>query len=252
MAKDKEKLQNIKHYCYLITNLTNDKVYVGTTYKDINIRFGEHIKVSNFSNYSKKQAIHKAIFKHRINNFKIELLSEFENALKAYEAEVEYIKKYKSRNKKYGYNQSMGGDCGPIMIKYNRKTIINILTDFCDNIPLKTISLKYNISYHSVFDITRLKISITHKLPSKLLNKLKDKKLSSNKRKRLIKSDIVNVIIGFLDGATMQQLAEKRQLSINNIWNIVHRNTWKNIDIGNEKENQLLEKLSADKYWKRK
>lgn len=76
MPKDKEKLNELQHYCYLITNSKNGKVYVGTTYKNIDERFKEHIKVSNFSDDTKKQAIHKAIAKYGKDNFSIMVLSE--------------------------------------------------------------------------------------------------------------------------------------------------------------------------------
>lgn len=250
MAKNKEKLNKLKHYCYLITNLINNKVYVGVTYKNINERLKEHIKISKFNNDSKKQAIHKAIAKYGLENFSIQILSEYDNANSAYEAEIKYIAQFKSTNKKYGYNQSLGGDRGPINMKYTINLIISTITDFCDGVSLKEIAIKNNIPYHSVFDITRLRISSSHNIPQKLLNRLSKIKLKSNKRKRVGALTIINLITGFINDLTMEELSDRYNLSINNVWNIIHRNIWKKIDIGIELENKLREKLSGPKYWR--
>lgn len=251
MAKDPEKLKNLTHRCYLITNLFNNKVYVGTTYKDIVVRFHEHIKVSNYTDDNKKQAVHRAISKYGVNSFKVEILSEYGDAASAYAAEIEYIKQYKSNNKKYGYNQSEGGDRGPLMVRYDRGVVIGILSDFCNNMLIADISAKYAIPYHSVFDITRLRISDTHNLPAELLDKLQKVKERSKKRKRVLPSEVVFIINDFVNGRNIQELSDKYQLSINNVWNIIHRNTWRNVRVGTELETLLETKLSDKKYWRK-
>lgn len=240
------KLDNLKHYCYIITNLLNNKVYVGVTYKSIKDRFKEHVKGSR-AKY--KQVIHKSIYKYGADNFKIELLSEHSNAKSAFDAEIVYIKQYKSEDGKYGYNKSSGGDCGPLRIKYTTKIIIDIITDFCNGINLKEIAKNYNISYYSTFDITRLRISPTHNIPKKLLNKLTKVKSSSNKRKRVDLKLMVDIITDFIDDMIMDDISKKYKLCINTIWNIVNRYTWKNVDIGQELEFKLKEKLSSNRYW---
>lgn len=117
MPKDTKKLQALKHYCYMITNIQNGKVYVGVTHKSLDKRLQEHIKVSRFSDEKKKRTIHKAIAKYGKENFSIILLEEFPNAELAYQAESKYIVLHNS--KKMGYNESDGGDRGPLRIKYD-------------------------------------------------------------------------------------------------------------------------------------
>lgn len=248
MAKDKIKLP---HYCYLITNQINDKVYVGVTHKNINDRFAEHIKVSKFKNDTNKQAIHLAISKYGANNFNISILEIFDNAVDAYAKEIIHIKKLNSTNKKCGYNQSTGGDRGPIKIKYDKKLIISIITDLCNGILLKDLAIKYNMKYHAIFDISRLKISSSIQLPTDLLLKLSDFKQQSNKRKRTNRDQIINIISDFLNDFTIDKLSQKHELSTNNIWNILHRNIWKDVDISKTTEDQLKNKLSSVKYWKK-
>lgn len=250
MAKSKEKLADLKHYCYLITNTVNNKVYVGVTYKLLEVRLKEHFKTSRLKNKTAWQAIHLAIRKYSHNNFKIELLEEFTGAFSAYEGEVRYISFYKSKSKKFGYNETIGGDTGPHIVKHNSKVVIAIIEDYCNGMSLKSISVKHNIPYYSVFDITRLKISPDHNIPQQLINRLVLTKLTSNKRKRISPLELVAIITDFVSGLTIQQVADKYHLSNNNVWNIVHRNTWKDISIGIDLENILAEKLSLDKYWK--
>lgn len=60
----------IHGYIYMITNLINNKVYIGQTIYPINSRFSRHIYLSK----SKKPItlISKTIKKYSIENFKIE------------------------------------------------------------------------------------------------------------------------------------------------------------------------------------
>lgn len=91
---------------YLITNKINNKKYVGKTYKSIEERFKEHIKESK-----NKTKIHRPLFnainKYGTENFKIELLGQFEDGLLE-EKEIEFIKAYDTYNN--GYNATIGGD----------------------------------------------------------------------------------------------------------------------------------------------
>lgn len=247
MPKSKE-INSLIHYCYIIKNTINSKVYIGVTHKNIEKRLKEHFAASSIKNKKNKQAIHKAISKYGKDKFSIYLLNSYKNAEFAFSAEKNYIKQFKSTNNKYGYNQSLGGDCGPITLKYDRVTIINILEDFCNQIPLKEIAIKYNIKYHSVFDITRLRISNKHKLPIKLINKINKTKTLSKKKKRVTPEMINNIIIDFLQNYTIAQMSKKYKLCLNTVWNIIHRNTWKNVKIDDNINNQLKEKLSSKKY----
>ena len=64
-----ETISNI----YKITNLINGYIYVGSTNKDIKIRFIDHMKPSNISK-SPNSNFYKDVIKYGKENFEIELL----------------------------------------------------------------------------------------------------------------------------------------------------------------------------------
>ena len=173
-----------------------------------------------------------------LKNFTVSLLSEFDTYQLAYQAEKDYIQFYQSQ--KNGYNRSPGGDAGPIIIKHSTDIIIKVLEDFCKGISLTEISVKHDLKRHSVFDITRLRISPSHKIPKTLLKKLELLKLKSKKKKRVTPVQIVKIIQEYVNGKSMQNIATQYQLSLNNIWNILHRNTCANISI----EDNLIKQLN--------
>lgn len=230
----------VKHYCYLITNIVNNKVYVGVTYKDINKRFSEHLKVAKSK---KRNTLHDAIVKYGKENFVIELLEIFDNAKSAYEAEVYYIQKYNS--KASGYNETIGGDRGPINLRYSEEVIHNILNEYCDGYSLSGIAKKYNLAYSTIFDITRFRFSNTYNISEETIKRTILYKNNSKHRRRVSKTDIVNIINDYIDGSSMQAIADKYILCINNIWNILHRKSWKSIEIDSELEIRIREKLGT-------
>ena len=86
---------------YLITNLNNNKKYVGLTKFSITERFYQHTK--------RGFILTEAIKKYGENKFFIELIEEVDTAGRAYELEQYYIKEYNTKVP-YGYNLTDGGD----------------------------------------------------------------------------------------------------------------------------------------------
>lgn len=91
---------------YLITNLINDKKYVGKTTRGYKLRFEEHCKFPS-------SAIGNAINKYGRENFKLDLIAKVADEDWKY-WETFYIHKYKSHFTEYGYNITWGGDCNPM------------------------------------------------------------------------------------------------------------------------------------------
>ena len=86
---------------YLISNLENNKKYVGLTKFSITERFYQHVK--------RGFLLTEAIKKYGEDEFFIELIEEVDTAGRAYELEQYYIKEYNTKVP-YGYNLTDGGD----------------------------------------------------------------------------------------------------------------------------------------------
>jgi group I intron endonuclease len=101
---------------YKITNLINNKIYIGKTkkyYKSSSFgylkRFDNHIN-SAFSNskFNDCPRLYNAIRKYGKDKFKIELICE--SSLDEIDLmEIKYIKEFNSTDKKIGYNIALGG-----------------------------------------------------------------------------------------------------------------------------------------------
>ena len=99
---------------YMIRNLSNNKVYIGQS-TNINRRWNDHkIKLKNNIHYN--EHLQKSYNKYGEKFFQYSILCETSkenlNELESY-----YIQKYQSDNSKYGYNQTLGGDCNIIFTK---------------------------------------------------------------------------------------------------------------------------------------
>lgn len=97
-------------YIYKITNLINNKIYIGQVYnKSINDRFNRHCDgASNMS----KSYLARAIHKYGRENFKVEQIEECYSVLELNEREKYWIAYYNSTNGEIGYNLTPGGEGG--------------------------------------------------------------------------------------------------------------------------------------------
>jgi len=94
---------------YLITNLVNNKKYVGITSQGIDKRFKGHLR--NAFEVNGKNCLSYALRKHGIENFKLELLESEIPLENGEEKEKFYIQKYNSYYKNNcGYNMTIGGN----------------------------------------------------------------------------------------------------------------------------------------------
>lgn len=91
---------------YKITNLVNNKIYIGQTTRDIKDRFISHIYSSN------NTLLKVAIEKYGIKNFKIELLESTDCKNTADNLEEKYVKLFKSYINTHGYNNTNSGKVG--------------------------------------------------------------------------------------------------------------------------------------------
>ena len=98
---------------YLITNLINNKVYVGQS-TDIERRWSEHLRSAQPEKYSIRSArdsktpIHLAMQKYGINNFTLQILEQCQRS-ELDDKEQYWIDYYHSTEKDIGYNITNGG-----------------------------------------------------------------------------------------------------------------------------------------------
>lgn len=99
------------HYIYKITNITNNKVYIGQTVNP-NRRWKDHQWLSK---NKQEQYIHRAMAKYRIESFTFEVIASCitDNVKEIDAIEDEIINQYDSRNKDFGYNIKPGGPSRP-------------------------------------------------------------------------------------------------------------------------------------------
>lgn len=122
-------IKNEKYVVYKITNKTNDKVYIGKTKRALSSRFSGH-------NHNIRQGsqlpVHSAIRKYGWVNFTVEVLAKCSTLEELNVSEIFWIKLYNSRDGKFGYNLSEGGDSG---FPFSEK-IIKDLANSRKGIPL--------------------------------------------------------------------------------------------------------------------
>ena len=96
---------------YMFENKTNKKKYIGKTTRPKE-RYNEHRRATDGSLF------HRAIKKYGFDNFKYTILEKriFENKKQAnHELDIiekEYIEKYKTKERDFGYNLTDGGEGG--------------------------------------------------------------------------------------------------------------------------------------------
>jgi group I intron endonuclease len=97
-------------FIYKITNLINNKIYIGQT-SNPSGRWSKH-KSAASKKYG-KQLISRAIHKYGVDNFIFEVIASCLTSEDANQAETAIIKQYDSRNLEIGYNVDVGGKVFP-------------------------------------------------------------------------------------------------------------------------------------------
>lgn len=116
----------MKFCVYLIHNIKNNKVYVGKT-KNPQKRWAKHIRIANGTRTIEKFYLHRAINKYEENSFIFSIIQYFNNEKDMDEAEKYWIKYFDSKNQKYGYNLTDGGEgvSGRIVSEATRQKMRN-------------------------------------------------------------------------------------------------------------------------------
>lgn len=112
---------------YRITNLVNNKIYIGKTGQNPPIkRWYEHTyKSRNVKNHNRP--LYASMAKRGIDKFTFEIIAEANSFENISIMEVDCIKQYDSKNKKNGYNLTDGGEGGELIgYKHSEQTKLNM------------------------------------------------------------------------------------------------------------------------------
>lgn len=108
-----------KEYKVYMHTFPNNKKYVGITKQDVNKRW------CSGKNY-KNQVVGKAIKKYGWKNIKHEIIKKNLSKKEACKLEQELISKYKTNQKEFGYNKSIGGEVGKQVTYMNEDAVLFI------------------------------------------------------------------------------------------------------------------------------
>lgn len=95
-------------FIYQIKNLINNKIYIGQTTRNLNKRIYEYKSAYNKQFFYNLHLLN-AFNKYGFNNFEFSIIDTAENIEELNKKEIDYIIKYKSNNKEFGYNIENGG-----------------------------------------------------------------------------------------------------------------------------------------------
>lgn len=104
---------------YVITNAINGKKYVGQTCQGFEFRWLQHKSAARRGNDC---YIYRAIRKHGVDSFSVEVVEYIDTLGQANEAEKKWIIQLQSLDSLHGYNSTHGGD-GSMPTEYTRKKL---------------------------------------------------------------------------------------------------------------------------------
>lgn len=111
-----------KYIVYQIKNTVNNKLYFGVTKCSIRKRWIQH----KCNSSRKKYHLYRAMIKYGVENFSISLIKECDSEDEMYSIEKELIKKHRTNEKEFGYNNSIGGEASSKGKKLSTEQILKI------------------------------------------------------------------------------------------------------------------------------
>ena len=127
------------YYIYTLQNQANLKIYVGYTENPKTRWRCERNQANNIKSAEYNRPLHRAIRKYGWDNFKKQIIEEFDDQIEALEAEKFWIEFFRTNRKKYGneygYNLHEGGVHPRAKgTKYARTKKLNVLKISRNNI----------------------------------------------------------------------------------------------------------------------
>lgn len=146
-----------RKYCVYKHTSPSGKVYIGITHKSPNARW------QNGKGYKKHPHFYNAIFKYGWENIQHEILCDGLSKSEAEQQEKHFIDLYQATNRDFGYNMTLGGECGAKFTDEVKEKISQSLKEYYKNTPgvLAKCSERQRGRHHS--DETRRKMSESHR-----------------------------------------------------------------------------------------
>lgn len=152
-----QKLKPQYGIIYKVTNLVNNKIYIGQTERTLKERWKQH-KYKEGCRY-----LHNAILKYGANNFKIEEIEKVPIE-DLDEREIYWIAYYNSTDRTIGYNILKGGKLGRMqMYKLSPEDTKKLIELDKQNVPHTKIAEMFNIERKTVTFILRRETNYTTK-----------------------------------------------------------------------------------------
>lgn len=165
---------------YLITNLINNKKYVGITTKSLKKRFQQHCWDAKRRT---RLVIHHAIKKYGEENFKIELVEELQNTTeeKLFLRESFYIDKYDTLiNNFKGYNMAKYGG-GKLVYSEETRKKMSMLKDETSHNPDLTLRRFRNVITNEEFRGNRYEFRRNYNFKKRSVDRLVQRRSKKTK-----------------------------------------------------------------------
>lgn len=172
-------------YIYKITNLINDRIYIGQTIQDVKERFYQHCATKT-SSAVLNMPIHKAILKYGKTNFSLEILEIVEQSHLDVREQY-WIDYYDSYNN--GYNATKGGQHSGKPFK--ALPIDVIISEYSKGKSLRTLGKEFGVDKQTIKSLliregVKLRITRTYKLSENDRKTLMSEYASGVSRKDII------------------------------------------------------------------
>lgn len=216
---------------YKVTNLINNKIYIGQTIQTLSKRKRTHINDS----LNPTCPFHHAIKKYGKENFKWEIIDKAFSFNELNEKEIFWIDFYDCyANPKKGYNALKGGSSLPNSKgEENGRCVITeelakqIKQDINDGKTVYMIAKERKIKNTIVENIKH------EKSWSNLKPLINNEMHEKNKwlKQRIINADIVSILkTEFNKGMTNKQIAKKYKISFSSVNNILNERRWSEVE----------------------
>ncbi len=171
----------MNYYIYTITNIINNKIYIGQTFQKPEKRWKQHISNSK-NKLNDSPHLYNSIKKYGMDNFKFEVIAQTSSFSVCNYLEETYIEELNTLDRMFGYNIKKGGD--------NHKMSNDTKNKLSESHKGKKLSqdTKDKISEALKGNKRRLGKKCSQETKNKLSESRKGKKLSQESKDKISKS----------------------------------------------------------------